>query len=147
MGAVRKLVRIDGIYLDALDWTEASTGRGQVQRNRSIMEKPLTLDGKTFPRGIGTHAASRIVYALPAGFTVFTATIGKNQEVAGGSVVFVVEADGKEVFRSAVFRNDTLARQISVPIAGVKRLTLIVEGAGDNIMADHADWAEARLLP
>ena len=61
-------------------------------------------------------------------------------------VVFVVEVDGKEVFRSAVFRNDTPAQQISIPIAGVKRLALIVEDAGDNILADHADWAEARLL-
>jgi hypothetical protein len=110
------------------------------------MEKPLTLDGRAFPRGIGAHATSRIVYALPPGFNAFAATIGKDQEVAGGSVVFVVEVDGKEVFRSAVFRNDTPAQQISIPIAGVKRLALIVEDAGDNILADHADWAEARLL-
>jgi hypothetical protein len=144
--AVRKLLRIDGIYLDTLDWAEASTGWGQAQRNRSIMEKPLTLHGKAFPRGIGAHAASRIVYALPPGFIAFAATIGKDQEVAGGSVVFVVEADGKEAFRSAVFRNDTAAQQISIPIPGVKRLALIVEDAGDNILADHADWAEARLL-
>jgi hypothetical protein len=144
--AVRKLVRIDGIYLDPLDWAKASTGWGQAQRNRGIMEKPMTLDGKVFLRGIGAHAASRVDYEVPAGFTVFTATIGKDQEVAGGSVVFRVEADGKKVFRSAVFRNDTPARQISVPIVGMKRLTLIVEDAGDKLMADHADWAEARLL-
>jgi len=144
--AVRKLLRIDGIYLDTLDWAEASTGWGKAQRNRSIMEKPLTLDGKAYLRGIGAHAASRIVYALPAGFTTFAAAIGKDQEVAGGSVVFAVEVDGKEVFRSGVFRNDTPARQISIPIAGGKRLALIVEDAGDNIMADHADWVEARLL-
>ncbi len=100
----------------------------------------------TFFRGIGTHAASRIAYALSPGFTSFAATIGKDQEVAGGSVVFAVEADGNEIFRSAVFRNDTPAQHISLPIPGVKRLALIVEDAGDNIMADHADWADARLL-
>ncbi len=106
----------------------------------------MTLGGKAFARGIGAHATSRIVYALPLGYTTFAATIGKDQEVPSGSVVFVVEADGKEVFRSGVFRNDTPAQQISIPIIGVKRLGLIVEDAGDNIMADHADWAEARLL-
>ena len=110
------------------------------------MEKRLALGGKTFLRGIGAHAASRIVYSVPPGFTTLAASIGKDQEVAGGSVVFVVEVDGKEVFRSAVFRNDTPAQQISIPIAGVKRLALIVEDAGDNILADHAAWAEARLL-
>lgn len=144
--AVRQLQRIDGIYLDALEWVQASTGWGRVQRNRSIMEKPLTVAGKTFRRGVGTHAASRIIYALPPGFTAFAATIGKDQEVVGGSVVFAVEADGKEIFRSAVFGNDTAAQHISLPIAGVKRLALIVEDADDNINADHADWADARLL-
>ncbi|HNQ88009.1 MAG TPA: NPCBM/NEW2 domain-containing protein [Verrucomicrobiota bacterium] len=144
--AMRRIVRIDGIYLDALDWTEASTGWGQAQRNRSIMEKPMTLSGRPFVRGIGAHAVSRIVYSVPEGFATFAATIGKDQEVSGGSVVFVVEADGKEVFRSAVFRNETPVQEISVPIVGVKRLALIVADAGDNIMADHADWAEARLL-
>jgi hypothetical protein len=144
--AVRRIARIDGVYLDTLDWTEASTGWGQAQRNRSIMEKPMTLGGRTFLRGIGAHAVSRIVYLVPEGFTTFAATIGKDQEVGGGSVVFVVEVDGKEAFRSAVLRNDTPVQEISVPIAGVKRLALIVENAGDDIMADHANWAEARLL-
>jgi hypothetical protein len=110
------------------------------------MEKPLTLGGKTYLRGIGAHAASRIAYELPPGFSTFAATIGKDQEVAGGSVVFAVEADGKEVFRSAVFRNDTPPQQISIAIVGAKRLTLIVDEAGDNNGADHADWADARLL-
>lgn len=142
----RRIVRIDGVYLDTLDWAEARTGWGQAQRNRSIMEVPMTLGGKTFARGIGAHAVSRIVYAVPDGFATFAATIGKDQEVTGGSVVFVVEGDGKELFRSGVFRNDTPPLEISVPLAVVKRLALIVEDAGDNIMADHADWAEARLL-
>jgi hypothetical protein len=144
--AVRRIARIDGVYLDALDWSEARTGWGQAQRNRSIMEKPMTLGGRVIVRGVGAHAASRIVYALPEDFATFAATIGKDQEVSGGSVVFVVECDGKEAFRSAVFRNDTPAQEIALPIKGVKRLVLIVEDAGDDIMADHADWAEARLL-
>jgi hypothetical protein len=33
-----------------------------------------------------------------------------------------------------------------VPLAGARTLTPMVEDAGDNIMADHADWAEARVL-
>jgi len=143
---VRRIVRINGTYLDALDWSEASAGWGHVQRNRSIMEKPMTLGGRTFPRGLGAHARSRIVYRIPEGFATLAATIGKDQEVTGGSVVFVVEADGQEAFRSAVFRHETPAQEIHVPIAGVTRLALIVEDAGDDIMADHADWAEARLL-
>ena len=142
----RRITRINGVFLDALDWSEASAGWGKVQRNRSIMEKPMTLGGRTFSRGLGTHAASRILYPLPEGSVAFAATIGKDQEVGGGSVVFVVQADGREVFRSGVFQNDTPPQDISITLAGAQKLALIVEDAGDNIMADHADWADARLL-
>lgn len=144
--AVRRIARIDGIYLDALDWAEASTGWGHARRNHSIMEKPMMLGGRSFLRGLGAHAASRIVYPVPEGFRTFAATIGKDQEVSGGSVVFVVAGDDNELFRSRVFRNDTPPETIAVPIPGVRRLALIVEEAGDDINADHADWAEARLL-
>lgn len=144
--APRRIIRINGVYLDALDWSEASAGWGKVQRNLSIMEKPMTLGGRTFSRGLGAHATSRIVYSLPGGFATFAATIGKDQEVSGGSVVFVVQADGREVFRSGAFRNETPPQDISVRLAGAQKLALMVEDAGDNIMADHADWADARLL-
>lgn len=144
--AVRKVTRIDGIYLDSLDWAEASAGWGRPQRNLSVMGKPMTLGDRRYVRGIGTHAVSRIAYAIAQGYSNFAAVIGKDQEVGGGSVVFVVEADGKEVFRSAVFTNATPPQAISIPISSVKRLALVVENAGDDITADHADWAEARLL-
>jgi len=144
--APRRIIRINGVYLDTLDWSEASAGWGKVRHNQSIMEKPMTLGGRTFSRGLGAHAPSRIVYSLPEGFATFAATIGKDQEVSGGSVVFVVEADGREVFRSGIFHNDTPPQEISVPLAGARKLALLVEDAGDNIAADHADWADARLL-
>jgi hypothetical protein len=144
--APRRIVKIDGIFLDVLDWSEATAGWGKVQRNRSIMEKPMTLGGRVFHRGLGAHAASRIRFALPTGYATFAATLGKDQEVVGGSVVFVVLLDGREVFRSGVFRNDTPPREISVPLGAAKELTLKVEDAGDGVGADHADWADARLL-
>jgi len=144
--AARRLERIDGVFLDSLDWDEAQVGWGQAQRNRSIQEQPMMLGGRVFQRGIGAHAAARIRYTLAEGYRTLAATIGKDQEVSGGSVVFVVEVDGQEVFRSQVFRNDTPPEEITVPIAGARQLTLLVEDAGDGIGADHADWADARLL-
>jgi len=136
---------MEGSYLDALGCAEASTGSGQARRNRSIMEQPMILGGESFPCGLGAHAVSRIGYRVPEGLSAF-AGIGKDHEVAGGSVVFVIEAAGQQVFRNAVFWNDTPVREISIPIEGVKRLVLVVEDAGDGIAADHADWADARFL-
>jgi hypothetical protein len=110
------------------------------------MGKTLTLGGRRFLRGIGSHAASRVVFDLPGGYRTFAATVGKDQEVSGGSVVFVVQVDGREVFRSGVVRDATPPQDLVVPVAQARRLALVVENAGDDIMADHADWADARLL-
>lgn len=142
----RPIERIDGVYADALDWSEAAAGWGEVRRNASVMEQTMRLGGRSFLRGLGTHAPSRIVFSVPEGCVFFAATIGKDQEVPGGSVVFVVQADGHECYRSPVMSNATAPTDIHIPVAGVDTLTLLVEDAGDGIAADHADWAEARFL-
>ena len=142
----RPVQKIDGIYLDSLAWKEASTGWGEVHKNKSVMGKPMTCAGKGFMRGIGTHAPSRIVYRIPKGYSSFAATIGYDQEVQAGSIVFVVEGDGKEIYRSPIVKVSDETIDINLPISGVKELALVVEDAGDGIAADHADWADARLL-
>lgn len=142
----RRIERIEGVFLDSLEWAEASAGWGETRRNRSIQGNPMMLGGRLFWRGIGAHARARIRYRLPEPFAAFCATIGKDQEVGGGSVVFAVEVDGREAFRSKVFRNDTPPEEVTVPLTGASELVLIVEDAGDGIGADHADWADARLL-
>lgn len=144
--AERTFSRIDGVYLDSLEWVEATAGWGQVHRNASIMGTPMLMGGRIFHRGIGAHAVSRIVYDLPPGYARFAATIGCDQEVWANTVVFVVQGDGREIFRSPLMRRDDPPVEISLPLGGLKRLTLIVEDGGDGILADHADWAEARLL-
>lgn len=142
----RRPQHIDGLFLDALQWVEATAGWGEVTRNRSVMGRTMHMGGAHFVRGIGTHANSRIVWDLPEGFATFAATIGYDREVSAGSIVFVVEGDGQELYRSQVFRFGTSPEAIEVPIAGVRRLALVLEDAGDGIIADHGNWANARIL-
>lgn len=144
--APREIVHIDGVFLDALEWTEASAGWGEVRRNQSVMGRAMTMGGRRYVRGIGTHAVSRVTYELPEGFRTFAATIGCDQEVWANSVVFVVMADGRELYRSPLMRRDTPVVDIEVPIQGVRQLTLVLEDGGDGINADHGNWADARLL-
>jgi len=144
--AKRRIVKIDGVYLDTLQWQQASAGWGSVHRNRSVMGKPMQMAGRTFHRGIGTHAQSRIVYRLPPGLRHFVATIGCDQEVSANSIVFIVEGDGRELFRSPLMHYDSPLIEVDVPVNGVDSLALILEDGGDGIIADHGNWADARLL-
>ena len=106
----------------------------------------MTLGGRIFHRGIGTHARSRIVYERPEDYETFAATIGCDQKALAGSIVFVVEGDGKELFRSPVLRATSDPMNIRVPIGGFKELALILENGGDRINADLGNWANSRFL-
>jgi len=143
----RRIDRIEGVYLDTLEWIESTPLLwGKVQLNRSVKGQAMTMGGRIFHRGIGTHSPSRIVYNRPADYETFAATIGCDQKALVGSIVFVVEGDGKELFRSPVLRADSAPMNISVPIGGIKELALILEDGGDRIAADHGNWAYARFL-
>ena len=66
-GAERKLTE--------LPWLEAGCGWGQVNLGKNCSGGALRVAGKEVA-GIGTHANSRIAYALPAGATRFLASVG-----------------------------------------------------------------------
>ncbi len=72
------LVMADGSKknLTELKWRSANTGFGSAQVGKNSGNSTLTVDKKTYVNGIGTHAASVIVYDLPAGVESFTAQVG-----------------------------------------------------------------------
>jgi hypothetical protein len=122
---------------------------GSLELDRSVQGQTLTIGERTFARGLGTHANSRIVYDLSGHCTRFTAWVGVDAEMAGytqSSVVFQVLGDGRKLFDSGVMRLKTPAQEVSVDLHGVKELTLVVTDAGDGITCDHADWAEASVV-
>jgi hypothetical protein len=135
--------------LSSLTWTSATTGYGTIQKNLSIGGNTLTLDGQTFTTGIGTHAASTIVYNLNGAYTTFTSTVGiDDEENAGGtgSVDFQVIGDGKVLYDSGILHNRQNPGEINVSVAGVKTLTLVAtNGVTGSIDYDHSDWAGAML--
>jgi hypothetical protein len=134
-------------WLDALTPVSQEQDYGSLQRSLSVDGKPIRIDGKTYARGLGTHAASQIHYAVNNRYQRFEAEVGVDDEKGGGgTVVFQVVADGKKVFDSGVMRGKQPANKVSVSLDGVEELLLIVTDAGDGINSDHADWANARLI-
>ena len=136
-------------FLSDLTAVSATSGYGTVQKDTSISGNPLTLAGTTYAKGIGTHAASTIVYNLAGAYTTFVSTVGVDDEENGkgtGSVDFQVIGDGKVLFDSGVLTNGQVAN-IAVSVAGVKQLTLVAtNGVAGSIDYDHADWANAQVL-
>jgi len=136
------------VWLDRLDVACVSAEWGAPRRNRSIDGNPLRIAGKTFRRGIGTHAYSKMVVDLAGGATRFLATVGLDDEMKGtvGTIEFTVTGDGRTLWTSGIMRPGDAAKPIDLDLTGLKTLILAVTDAGDGIGSDHADWANARFL-
>ena len=87
----------------------STNGYGPVERDQSNGEQgagdgsTLTINGTTYTKGLGAHAASDVRVAIPDGCTTFKASIGVDDEVgANGSVGFEVYRRRDSLFRSAV---------------------------------------------
>ncbi|WP_440118785.1 NPCBM/NEW2 domain-containing protein [Paenibacillus sp. QZ-Y1] len=133
-------------YLSDMDWFSATTGWGTIQKDRSVEGKTLTLNNKTYTKGLGTHANSEIVYKLDGQYTSFAALVGVDNEVGTvGSVEFQVQVDNQVVFSSGVMHNNIEPKEVHVNLSGKNELKLIVTDGGDGINSDHADWVNARL--
>ncbi|MBG9735369.1 NPCBM/NEW2 domain-containing protein [Paenibacillus alvei] len=134
-------------YLSDMNWFTATTGWGTVQKDRSVDGKTLTLNNKTYTKGLGTHANSEIVYKLNGQYTSFAALVGVDNEVGTvGSVEFKVVVDNQVVFSSGVMRNNIEPKEVNVNLSGKNELKLVVTDGGDGINSDHADWVNARLI-
>lgn len=134
------------ISLMDLNWISATAGWGKVNKNESIQNSPIKIDGKTYDKGIGTHANSEIVYDLNGQYKTFECLAGLDSETgAYGSVVFKVYGDDNLLFDSGIVKGGDKAKNIDVNLNGVNKLKLALEKAGDNINWDHADWANPTL--
>ena len=139
-------------YLSDLTWTSMTNGWGPVEKDTSNGEAgagdgvAITLNGTTYAKGLGTHAASEVRYALGSTCSRFKASVGVDDEVGSiGSVVFEVHAGATKVYDSGLMNGTTATKTIDVSIAGTSELRLVVTNGGDNADYDHGDWALARV--
>jgi hypothetical protein len=135
-----------------LNWSSAANGWGAVEKNRSNGEaasgdgRTITLNGKTYSKGLGAHANSEIHYQLNGQYVSFNSDIGIDDEVgASGSVTFSVWADGQKLYDSGVMTGASATKTVNVDITGKQELVLKLDGGG-NVDFDHADWAGAQVV-
>jgi hypothetical protein len=111
------------------------------------MPSPLLDSGKIYATGLTAHSPSKYVFNLGGKWKTLRGEAGLHtvfQSRALG-VVFVIKADGKEVFRSAIIRGATHAHY-AVDVAGVKTLELVVENAYDHNWANWSLWLDPTLF-
>ena len=167
---VKKLPMPD-VFLSDLDYVWGTAGADEIRKDQNTADKPLKLRGKTYERGIGTHAESEIVYDLKPSYTRFVALfgiddrpgdrhkfnrfrnlawVGKGRDVICdkfGSVTAQVHVDGKCLHESPVLHGGDVPWPIDLPIPqGSKQIKLVVTDGGDDHHWDIADWVNAGFV-
>ena len=135
------------IWLSELTPSFAQQDFDVLKYNKAISLGPLTLQGKKYPYGLGTHAHSEIHFNLAANYSSFSALVGLDDSQLGGpgSITFEVWVDGRLAFKSTVLRAGDRPDPINISVEGAQQLRLVVTDAGNGIQCDHADWANAML--
>ncbi len=137
------------VWLSDLKWETATagwtcTGDKLPRLDRDVEDKRLRAGRRRYRKGIGTHAPSEIAYPLDGKYARFHAIVCGAE--AKGTVVFQVWADGKRLHDSGTLRGLEGTKTVDLPLAGARRLRLVVTIAGDTYTCDMANWAGARLL-
>ena len=140
-------LKAETVWLDELDLSTATQGYGVPKKNKSLDGNTLTIAGKTYERGFGTHAVSSLTVLLNGKATLFTAQVGIDDEVQGNqpAVEFVLYGDGKKLWSSGIMRIGNAARPCSVSLENVQKLILMVEDGGNGDYYDHANWVDAKF--
>lgn len=137
--------RQDGnTLLQDLSLSSYTQNWGKPQAGKTVENGTMTIDGRSFQMGVGTHAPSVLTYSIDQKYQWFNSWIGLDDESAcGDGATWVVQGDGKELYRSQPLASHEMD-SIRVNISGVRRLELITLEL-NNQNCDHANWAGAWL--
>ena len=136
------------IELSSMDLTKMTSGWGEPVANKSVAKNPLTMDGKVYENGVGTHAKSEMYIDLNRQAQRFTALAGLDDEVKAApeaSVIFQIIGDGKILFSSDSITPSHKPIEIDISLKNVKILALIVQKDINETNSDHADWVNAKI--
>ncbi|HEX3719350.1 MAG TPA: NPCBM/NEW2 domain-containing protein [Verrucomicrobiae bacterium] len=127
----------------AVGWLTPAANR--IPTNAQI-DSPLLDCGTLFATGFFAHSPSRYVFDLGGKWKNFRGKGGLHtalQPYAYG-VIFIIKADGKEIYRSPTIRGSKKA-EYDLDITGAKTLELIVDKASEHNGGNWALWLDPRL--
>jgi alpha-galactosidase len=139
--------------LGDLAWAKAQNGLGPVEHNMSNGSapagdgRPLTINGRVYAKGLGTHAEASILYYLDGRCDTLTADVGVDDErdprpdPTWSTVIFEIWADGVKVADSGLRTWQDDAVSLSADVTGANYVRIVTSGGPDGFRWDRGDWA------
>lgn len=153
--ATREFGTAGVVYVGNEHLEAASCGfRLKTMADRSVRGRPLTVAGKTYARGVGTHPESAIGFRANGLVAAFDALVGIDDEFSDfkqwksrkARAEFRVWADGK-VVKSVTVGEGQEPVELHVELAGAKEIVLETKSCAPWVATEaaDADWIEARF--
>ncbi|WP_298040162.1 NPCBM/NEW2 domain-containing protein [uncultured Microbacterium sp.] len=145
------------VHVSDLEWIDATNGWGVIGKDvankdaANSPDVPLIINTtdelkKTYDKGLGVHATSKITYYLGGQCTTFTSDAGLEDGFAG-KVIFRVDVDGAQKYQGKTFTGGMLTEQITVDVRGAQYLELKVDPTDDGaINGAHGVWGQPMLV-
>ncbi len=133
------------VYLSTIKPLYRQQRWGELQYDRNVLSLPIKLNGIVYEHGLGAHAWGRIEYQLNGAYTRFRATVGIDDSQSGGSAIFRVMGDSRELYRSPLMQRGDTPANFDIDISGVQKLILFMDDGGDGWPDDNTVWADPVL--
>ncbi len=134
----------DKLSLSTAATKEASVGYGRPVANRLPGDDALLMVGsRLYSTGLYAHAPARHVWDLGGKWGRLAGKAGV-ADGHGGTVVFSIVADGREIWHSRMMKEGDTATY-DVPVKDAKVLELVVTDGGDGTRSDWGVWLEPTL--
>ena len=136
------------VWLDELDIGKVTQDRSEPHRNRNTQGKPISLGGKIYERGLGTHASSTFYIHLNEGTEKFSAVVGLDDAVRhleGSPQEFMIIGDDEILWRSGLMDQVSYPKEVEVDLSGVDTLLLMVRH-GKGKFRGEVNWANAKFV-
>jgi hypothetical protein len=138
------------VYVSDAAPAEQKAGNMELRNDQTIAGRPIVMDGRFFPRGLGMHAPCAATWEVPVGAVAFEAAVGLPDEArqcGEPAVDFAVTSDdGRTLFASGRIDRHDPARAFRVELGGARRVTLVLGDGGNGIDCDHGVWGGAAFL-
>ncbi len=114
--------------------------------DRGFESETLKLGGNEYRKGLALFARTELVYRLPVGFRCFRAVVGIDDAWGtGGKVRLIVRGDDQVLLETDVSGKDS-PQSIELNVAGVRRLTILVDFGDDLGTGDRLLLCNARIV-
>jgi hypothetical protein len=138
------------VWLTDLQPSAVAFGFAAPRINKTWNGGEVRMGGVLYERAIGTHAWTKMTYAVPADAVAFEAIVGLSDAILGcerASVVFEVrDAADRVLATTAVVAVGTPPQLLVAPLQGEKEIVLSVTEAADGRDCDHANWGSPAFL-